>query len=48
MSNSTNGSKESKVAWWFPCRPGKYEVEVTWQPGGNLVAERPLRRLQRA
>ena len=47
VSNSANGSEQSQAAWWFPCRPGKYEVQVTWQPGGNL-SQSAVRRLQRA
>jgi hypothetical protein len=36
VSSSANGSKTSQAAWWFPCRPGLYDVQVTWQPGSNL------------
>ena len=35
VSNSAPGSTQSQAAWWFPCRPGQYDVQVTWQPGGN-------------
>ena len=27
--------KQSQAAWWFPCQPGQYEVDVTWQPGAS-------------
>jgi sugar lactone lactonase YvrE len=36
VSNSTAGSKQSQVAWWFPCRPGTYDVAVTWPAASNL------------
>jgi sugar lactone lactonase YvrE len=39
VSASTNGSKTSQAAWWFPCRPGTYEVDATWQPGSNLSTQ---------
>ena len=42
VSNTTNGSKQSMVAWWFPCRPGNYDVQVTWQPGTNYSANTPF------
>ena len=42
VSNTANGSRSSMVAWWFPCRPGDYDVQVTWQPGSNLSASVPL------
>ncbi|MGA2257593.1 MAG: hypothetical protein ABSG53_23270, partial [Thermoguttaceae bacterium] len=42
VSNSGNGSENSQAAWWFPVRPGEYEVEVTWVPGGNLSPIAPL------
>jgi hypothetical protein len=35
VSNTATGSKTSQAAWWFPCQPGQYEVDVTWQPGGT-------------
>jgi hypothetical protein len=35
VSNTPNGSKQSQVAWWFPCRPGQYEVDVTWVSGAS-------------
>ncbi len=35
LSNSPNGSEQSQAAWWFPCQPGTYEVDVTWQPGST-------------
>jgi hypothetical protein len=35
VSNTTNGSESSQAAWWFPCRPGVYEVDVTWQAGSG-------------
>jgi hypothetical protein len=42
VSNTANGSKQSEVAWWFPCRPGQYEVDVTWQPGANYSQNTPF------
>ena len=36
VSTGTNGSKSSMAAWWFPCRPGQYDVQVTWPAGSNL------------
>ena len=42
VSNSGNGSMSSMAAWWFPCRPGTYEVDVTWQPGSNLSTKAPF------
>jgi hypothetical protein len=35
VSNTANGSKASQAAWWFPCQPGQYEVDVTWQSGSK-------------
>ena len=32
VSSGTPGDETSQAAWWFPCRPGQYEVDVTWQP----------------
>ena len=25
----------SQAAWWFPCQPGQYEVDVTWQANAS-------------
>ena len=36
VSSSNNGSTSSQAAWWFPCRPGTYDVQVTWQAGSTL------------
>jgi len=35
VSNTANGSRASQAAWWFPCEPGQYEVDVTWQPDSS-------------
>ena len=35
VSGGTPGDRQSQAAWWFPCRPGSYDVQVTWQPGST-------------
>ena len=35
VSNTAAGSTQSQAAWWFPCRPGMYDVQVAWQPGST-------------
>ena len=41
VRSSPNGNESSMAAWWFPCRPGNYEVDVTWQPGEHLSQSVP-------
>jgi uncharacterized protein YkwD len=38
VSSSTPGSKSSQAAWWFPVRPGTYDIQVSWPVVSGLSA----------
>jgi hypothetical protein len=39
VSATTNGSEQSKAAWWFSMPTGVYEISITYTPGSNLTTD---------
>jgi hypothetical protein len=42
LLSHANNDEQSQASWWFPVRPGEYNVQVTWVPGSNLSPTTPF------